>query len=644
MTTIGTAVLQIIPSLLGVSEEIEKQIDGKVVEVKIEPTVDKRATEKAGKDAGDTIVKETKEAVRKGDIGKTVADEVQTSARSGGLRQSAAEAAGEFGKGFLEGMASELKSARIGNVLEGINTQVRTTTNLIQGIGGVTGIDVSPIVSASDTISGAIGEIQTAAANTKTQVDSVITPLQTFGELAGPDSKLYKATGKLPLIGQFIELVPALREGNSQLEGIVQKYTGLNVPLSGESWIRYLTDNGAKFNSAADNAQQKLADAQAAAAASGAPVRSPIGNMLGNADGGMIPGFSTKDDRLGFLPGGGAIGLAGGEGIVKATATRKLGGKPFIDFLNGFADGGVVGESARDFAHHVKMPFWQKQGLTVGDHAADKYGEHQHGALDIMVGSIGAGQNVLRQVLSDPSVYGAIFNNQTYGYGHGLSPKDYSAGHTGDPNQDHTNHVHVWYKPGGNNNIPGTSQTATHPAASSLDTSGGGAKPYANVSSGGASAAPSSAGSGGGGSSSSSSISLPSSLSGFGAFAGEQIGDQLGDKKLGKLASSAGSLIDGQVSSALDVFGIPGSPGWLQGISTLVGGIKIGGGSSASPLAASQKPYANVSPGDAGNMHGTRSGQAPGPTYNITARDTEDAFVKAQRVERERAAAKLNRF
>lgn len=112
-----------------------------------------------------------------------------------------------------------------------------------------------------------------------------------------------------------------------------------------------------------------------------------------------------------------------------------------------------AGESARDFAHRVMMPYWQSQGFQVGDHAADRYGEHQNGALDIMVPSIGAGQNVLSQVLQDPNVYGAIFNNQTYGYGHGLTPRDYTAGHTGNPTQDHQDHVHAWYKPGGPNNI-----------------------------------------------------------------------------------------------------------------------------------------------------------------------------------------------
>jgi hypothetical protein len=81
MTTIGTAVLQIIPSLKGVSEAIDKQIDGKVVEVKVEPKVDQTAAKKAGKDAGDAIAKEAKDAVSKGEIGKAVADEVKTSVK-----------------------------------------------------------------------------------------------------------------------------------------------------------------------------------------------------------------------------------------------------------------------------------------------------------------------------------------------------------------------------------------------------------------------------------------------------------------------------------------------------------------------------------------------------------------------------------
>lgn len=113
--------------------------------------------------------------------------------------------------------------------------------------------------------------------------------------------------------------------------------------------------------------------------------------------------------------------------------------------------GALPGESARDFAHRVMMPFFQSEGLTVGDHAADKYGEHQNGALDIMVKDLAQGQSVLQQVLADPNVYGAIFNNKTYGYGHGLTPQDY--GSTGSPTDKHEDHVHAWYKPGGKDNI-----------------------------------------------------------------------------------------------------------------------------------------------------------------------------------------------
>lgn len=124
----------------------------------------------------------------------------------------------------------------------------------------------------------------------------------------------------------------------------------------------------------------------------------------------------------------------------------------------------MPGESNRDFAHRAMMPFWQSQGFTVGDHGADKYGEHQNGALDIMVGSIAEGQKVLQQVLSDPNVYGAIFDNKTYGYGHGLTPQDYSAGHTGNPTQDHQDHVHAFYKPGDPNDIkPALSSASNGP-------------------------------------------------------------------------------------------------------------------------------------------------------------------------------------
>lgn len=179
-----------------------------------------------------------------------------------------------------------------------------------------------------------------------------------------------------------------------------------------------------------------------------------IGALRGVQIGTGYPGPAAGGNGiLGLMAAAGAFGpqYLGQSTLDLARGAGLLGGGMGL----GMAQPGqaMPNESPRAFAHRVMMPFWESQGFKVGDHAGDKYGEHQNGALDIMVNSLADGYKVLRQVLSDPNVYGAIFNNQTYGYGHGLTPQDYSGGHTGDPNQDHQNHVHAWYKPGGPDNI-----------------------------------------------------------------------------------------------------------------------------------------------------------------------------------------------
>lgn len=161
-----------------------------------------------------------------------------------------------------------------------------------------------------------------------------------------------------------------------------------------------------------------------------------------------------------------------------------------------------------------------------------------------------------------------------------------------------------------------------------------------------------SGGSGGGGGSNG--FSLPSSFSDIG--------------------SAVGQFAGGQIGSALDVLGIPDSPGWLQGISQFVGGISIsdsagnsifdggnmfswgqGSGSSTAATLPSVTPTGPPPIPDFEGEHGLRAGQRPGPggigevagvvnNWTINARDTEDAFVRAQRLVKERAAAKLDRF
>jgi hypothetical protein len=165
---------------------------------------------------------------------------------------------------------------------------------------------------------------------------------------------------------------------------------------------------------------------------------------------------------------------------------------------------------------------------------------------------------------------------------------------------------------------------------------------------------------------SSTNLSAPGSLSGIGTWAGQQAGTQIGGAVknsmggqlpkqaetavggLGDLGSAAGQFVDGQVGSALEAFGINGSPGWLKGLSTIVGGISIGGGGGASSVAPVASAVNSATPAAAsaiGSVHGGGGGK-PGPTFNttITAGDTEQAFVRWQRWQNERASANLGRY
>lgn len=301
------------------------------------------------------------------------------------------------------------------------------------------------------------------------------------------------------------------------------------------------------------------------------------------------------------------------------------------------------GESARDFAHRVMAPFWQNQGLTVGDHAADQYGEHQNGALDLMVNNLAEGQQVLSQVLSDPNVYGAIFNNQTYGYGQGATPRDYSGGHTGNPTQDHQDHVHALYKPGGTNNItpssaiPGTSLAPSIPTGPSAAPSLAGvpsipggplsggiptAAPFANTQYGGITPA---SGSGSGG------VAIQGGAMDAAMMAAG--GLDLLAPGAGQVAQTVTKLANRGIQYAGQVAGI-GAQGLMETflpfggselannnwLTRIVGG--LAGAAPAIPNAAgkSSQPtpdqVANVDPNT--TQHGQGANPGPGNTYNTT--------------------------
>ena len=109
MTTIGYATLQIIPSLQGVTEAIEKQVEGKVVNVTIEPKVDAPATERAGKQVRETVEKHTKEVTVEPKLDQKAAENVgkKTGEAVAKGTTGSSSAIGQAMIGVLEGAGGE---------------------------------------------------------------------------------------------------------------------------------------------------------------------------------------------------------------------------------------------------------------------------------------------------------------------------------------------------------------------------------------------------------------------------------------------------------------------------------------------------------------------------------------------------------
>lgn len=174
-------------------------------------------------------------------------------------------------------------------------------------------------------------------------------------------------------------------------------------------------------------------------------------------------------------------------------------------------------------------------------------------------------------------------------------------------------------------------------------------------------------------------IGVPSSFSDAAAMPLTVIGNQLagGDKRAQKFGPALGEFAGGQVKSALGVFGVNDSPGWLQAGAKLLSGIKIGdsagntlfdgsnplsfgggfgglggssgGGGGVSLLPAAATPnLAGAVPDIVGAAHGTRAGQPPGggaqTIFNIQTARVEDAFIRADRLAKEKALSTMGRW
>lgn len=490
----------------------------------------------------------------------------------------------------------------------------------------------------------------------------------------GAGNSAAASSAKVQALGNAIKTIPdnkdtivtlndaAAKERAQQLADIIGRMPGAkNIDIT--AIVTYKDTNGIIISPD----QLRVSQRQQSAAA-GAE-----GPRQGRITGGMIPGFSTTDDRIGILPGGGLIGLAGGEGIVNPYATRRLGGKPFIDMLNGFADGGIVPggitvDNLKNFASGIAG-----RSYVWGGGNGDTFDTDCSGAQSTVANYLTGGSGRFATASEAAALASRGFRNGDppagitaywIGWKNGGPGGGHTAGTIIDPIGGNVN-VEMGGASGGGAyggkaaGAAGFPNRAWYPIGSGDDPSKdnfGGASPFAGGSAvasvtGGATSAASSggvsssSGSGGG-------FSLPSSLSGLASFGLSDLGKGIGTTQSGSdlslFGKAADAAVTGQIDSALDFLGVPGTPGWLKGISQFVGGISIGGGAggdgAALPDLATWSGGGAPNPADPGNMHGSRAGQAPGPTYNIQARDTEDAFVKAQRIEREKAAAKLSRF
>lgn len=172
MTSIGFATLEIIPSLQGVSEAIEKQVAGKVVNVTIEPKVDQRATETAGKQAKETVEKHTKQVTVEPKVDQKAAEEAgkktgesvakgasASSTAIGGFIVGALQGAGEEGGRRLgERLANSIPTGMTG-AAERIGTALR---NSLPTLGASAGTALGTAIGVS--LTNAIGKQRLDAA------------------------------------------------------------------------------------------------------------------------------------------------------------------------------------------------------------------------------------------------------------------------------------------------------------------------------------------------------------------------------------------------------------------------------------------------------------------------------------------------
>jgi hypothetical protein len=272
------------------------------------------------------------------------------------MGRAAKEAAEEFGKGLRDG----LRRGDIDGVLQPINEKVKTTTDLIKDIGGATGIDVSGITNAGNTIIGVLDDVGGRASDAQSsigdlggQIDGILKK--------GEGGKFEQVAGKIGLVTDAVNTLNDIKGMSEDADTWAEEH----VPFM--KWLNKYTPEklGQMSRERVDAFMAPLLADIANSPGSprfgppGGPPslprvpivgpRGPGSGHGGRAGGGGIYGpGGPKSDRI-------PTWLSNGEHVFTAADVKAMGGQAvvyaFRSMLHGFAGGGAV--DAISFASSV---------------------------------------------------------------------------------------------------------------------------------------------------------------------------------------------------------------------------------------------------------------------------------------------------
>jgi hypothetical protein len=676
-TTIGYAVLQIIPSLKGVSEAIEKQIAGQTVSVTIEPKTDSAKIDKSIKDAvkkkpvevqlEPKIDKSKIDSAIKDSVNKSKPPEIQVDPKIDAkkLEQTIGDAVKKARDSKLElpqfdtsGLGAKLRGAVVKGLdelnnnpaLKDIQEQVGQQVGAAIGQKIGEAIGNSPIGAAARTVADTVQTVTGSLASIKQGdaaggLNGIADALTRIGQ-NGASTKLHDiATEVQPLQDKFGSLKTNIEGSTSGLLGLTSNSGKI---AGGLSAIAGAAGPLAAAFAALDNLMPGFDQHLQNIMRTGGSFKDWVNTMLPQtnlmdqwAKGWINPGSTPAlpnsptgpngQPRPGLIPGGGAPPTAGGipiPGLVPA-GPGGGGGAP----RPSAGDSGTLGSSWRD---GIIGPG------TGGAAPSGALGPGKAPEGGLQVKTIGASR-AISAAFPEIQTIGGFRQDALKWHPNGLAidvmiPGGTTRGGANPQGKTLGDRIYAWVM--ANKNRLGvdyvmwqTDEGGDHYNHLHVNTVGGG---YPK---GGEQYQLPSFDTGTDGPLPEDMIAqlhkgevvVPANqvqavqqvLSNPFSFGLKGLGQGVGATKSGSdlslFGNAAASAVSGQVSSALGSFGIPGAPRWLSGISQFIGGISVGGsggGGGANPMSAMIPAAASLAstPAAAPNgVHSVSAGQAGGP-------------------------------